>query len=82
MLVHQLSVVNIVKFQLVMNTKFDFSFEHLISIKGQSNACSSFPCYNGGSCTPAGPSFLCTCKQQYTGTQCLGTTSGMIINRY
>ncbi len=56
----------------------------VFSIKGQSNACASFPCYNGGSCTPAGPSFLCTCKSPYTGPQCAGSGSGsgMIINRY
>jgi hypothetical protein len=55
-----------------------------ISIKGSSNACASFPCYNGGSCTPAGASFLCTCKPPYIGPQCLGTGAGtgMIRNRY
>lgn len=55
-----------------------FFFEFL----GQSNACASFPCYNNGSCTPAGASYLCTCKQQYTGPQCLGTSTGMRINKY
>lgn len=49
---------------------------------GQSNACASSPCYNGGSCTPAGASFLCTCKPQYTGPQCSGAISGMIIAKY
>ncbi len=55
-------------------------FEKFISIKGQANACASYPCYNGGSCTPAGASFLCTCASPYTGPQCMGTTSGKIIN--
>jgi hypothetical protein len=42
---------------------------------GQANACASSPCYNGGSCTPAGASFLCTCASPYIGPQCIGTTS-------
>ncbi|CAF0965887.1 unnamed protein product [Adineta steineri] len=37
---------------------------------GQSNACASFPCHNDGSCTPAPPSFLCKCKDTYSGNQC------------
>jgi len=54
----------------------------LFRIQGQSNACASFPCYNGGSCTPAGASFLCTCKQPYTGPQCIGANNGMIRYKY
>ncbi|CAF3873661.1 unnamed protein product [Rotaria sp. Silwood2] len=37
---------------------------------GEANACASFPCYNNGSCTPAGASFLCTCKEPFSGNQC------------
>ncbi len=70
--------------EIPIGNEYDiFFFEKFLSIKGQSNACASFPCYNGGSCTPAGASFLCTCKgAYYTGPQCAGTSSGMIINRY
>jgi hypothetical protein len=48
-----------------------------MSIKGEANKCASFPCYNNGSCTPAGPSFLCHCKAQFSGTQCQYSSSCM-----
>lgn len=75
-------MVNIVKFQLVINENQNFIFNFLILIKGQSNACASFPCYNNGSCTPAGASFLCTCKEPYSGTQCQIANPGIILIRY
>jgi hypothetical protein len=51
-----------------------------ISIKGQANTCASFPCYNNGSCTPAGASFLCHCKNSYVGNQCQSVNNGTIMN--
>jgi hypothetical protein len=53
-----------------------------ISIKGQANTCSSFPCYNNGSCTPAGASFLCHCKNPYVGNQCQSVNNGTLMNRF
>lgn len=57
-----------------------FGFQEFFFLLGQSNTCASFPCYNGGSCTPAGASFLCTCKSPYTGPQCAGTGTGKTID--
>jgi hypothetical protein len=34
------------------------------------NACVSFPCKNGGTCTNNGASFKCTCASGFSGTQC------------
>ena len=79
MLVQVHSVVDIVKFQLVRAAT---TVTHICQMQklqfylGQSNACASFPCYNNGSCTPAGASFLCTCKSPFSGKQCEVTTYG------
>lgn len=50
-----------------------------IFIQGESNKCSSFPCYNGGSCTPASPSYFCTCKPPYAGNQCQFNNNSMFV---
>ncbi|XP_045606692.2 protein eyes shut homolog [Procambarus clarkii] len=33
-------------------------------------ACGSQVCLNGGTCTPVGDTFVCTCPQEYTGARC------------
>ena len=41
-------------------------------VKNLVNQCSSFPCQNGGTCTPSGnyTSFTCSCTTGYYGNTC------------
>ncbi|XP_046564355.1 sushi, nidogen and EGF-like domain-containing protein 1 [Haliotis rubra] len=45
------------------------------STSDTTDACSSTPCQNGGSCATSGSSYACTCLSGYTGTNCEVTTT-------
>ena len=43
------------------------------------NVCDSTPCKNGGTCSISGRSYMCSCRDGFSGNQCQGTVNTYLI---
>ena len=59
-----------VRFDTTSNSDLYECNDHLILIGSQAAVCTDDTCKNGGTCTPDGYSFTCTCAAGYTGDSC------------